>query len=55
MISSIFSGLIAAWVLSFFEIDELFIDFCKRHFNFNVGESTWYVFCVIVSIILFLV
>lgn len=55
MISTILSGLLMAWILSFFEIDELFIDFCKRHFNLNAGESTWYVFCVIVSIILFLV
>ena len=54
MLSTVISALIVGWVLSWFDIDDLFVDFCKRHLKINAASSTWYVFCVIIGIIAYL-
>lgn len=51
MISGFISGIIIAWCLTLFDVDDFINDFSKEHFDKEISETTYYMIFGILGLI----
>lgn len=51
MLSGFIYGMLVAWVLSWFEVDQMIINFCKEVLKLTISESTYYVVSGLIGLV----
>lgn len=53
IISGIISGLIVGFILSMFGVEDILINFCTDYLHIKADETLYYVICIVIGILSF--